>query len=373
MLEIDHLVTRYSVSNDGRSQSLDAVDDVSFTVDSDEIFGLVGESGCGKSTIANSIMRILPDNGWIPSGSIRFKGQDLADVSEKEMRRIRWEEIALISQSAMNAFDPVYTIGEQIREAISVHRDMPRSEMDARIADLFETVGIDPERASDYPHQFSGGMKQRAMIAMALVLKPDLIIADEPTTALDVISQDTILHYIEELQEETGAAILLITHDMSVVAEMCDRIGVMYAGKLAEIGPTDAVFQHPLHPYTMGLKHAFPSTTARDEELISIPGSPPDLIDIDAGCRFASRCPFAVDDCHSITPSMESHDDPDHAAACIRIEELGADKLRRDAAEPATWRDQSHQLATQSRAERRDNTSTPAESSSTDSWRGGSQ
>jgi oligopeptide/dipeptide ABC transporter ATP-binding protein len=341
MLEIENLVTRYRVTKEEEKKSIDAVDDVTFSVDEGEIFGLVGESGCGKSTIAQSIMGILPSNGLIADGQIRFQGRDLAGLSEDELRELRWEEIALISQSAMNAFDPVYTVGEQIREAIEVHRDMPRGEMDRRIADLFETVGIDPERAEDYPHQFSGGMKQRAMIAMALVLEPDLIIADEPTTALDVISQDTILHYLEELQEETGAAVLLITHDMSVVAELCDRTGVMYAGKLAETGPTENVFLEPLHPYAMGLKHAFPSTTDRDEELVSIPGSPPELLEITDGCRFASRCPFAVEDCESITPEMESYGDPDHEAACIRIGELGADELRRRAADASTWREDS--------------------------------
>jgi len=337
MLEIENLVTRYRVTENGEKRHIDAVDDVSFSVDEGEIFGLVGESGCGKSTLAQSIMGILPRNGSIAGGNIRFDGRDLATISEEEMRKVRWEEIALISQSAMNAFDPVYTVGEQIREAIEVHREMSRKEMDARIAELFEMVGIDSERAEDYPHQFSGGMKQRAMIAMALVLEPDLIVADEPTTALDVISQDTILHYLEELQRETGASILLITHDMSVVAELCDTTGVMYAGKMAEVGPTEKVFLEPLHPYTMGLKHAFPSTTDRDADLISIPGSPPELRGIADSCRFASRCPFATDDCRSISPQIESYGDSDHTAACIRIPELGADELRRRASDATTW------------------------------------
>ncbi len=340
MLEIENLVTRYQVTENGEQRHIDAVDDVTFSVGEGEIFGLVGESGCGKSTIAQSVMGILPRNGSIAGGSIRFDGQDLATLSEEEMRKLRWEDIALISQSAMNAFDPVYTVGEQIREAIEVHRDMPREEMDARIADLFETVGINPERAKDYPHQFSGGMKQRAMIAMALVLEPDLIVADEPTTALDVISQDTILHYLEELQRETGASILLITHDMSVVAELCDTTGVMYAGKMAEIGPTEKVFIEPLHPYTMGLKHAFPSTTDRDADLVSIPGSPPELLGITDSCRFASRCPFATEDCRTVSPEMESYGNPEHTAACIRISELGADELRGEASDATTWRNE---------------------------------
>jgi oligopeptide/dipeptide ABC transporter ATP-binding protein len=341
MLEIENLVTRYTVSEDGTNGAVDAVDDVSFAIDEGEIFGLVGESGCGKSTIAQSVMRILPDNGAVVNGDIRFDGRDLTEIPEAEMRAIRWEEIAIVSQSAMNAFDPVYTVGQQIREAIDVHRNVSREAKDDRIADLFETVGIDPERASEYPHQFSGGMKQRAMIAMALVLEPDLIIADEPTTALDVISQDTILHYLERLQAETGAAVLLITHDMSVVAELCDRTGVMYAGKLAEVGPTESVFLDPRHPYTMGLKNAFPSTADRTTDLVSIPGSPPDLLAVEDGCRFASRCPFAIEDCRAATPPLEATDDPDHATACIRHDEVGPDELRRRAANASTWQESS--------------------------------
>lgn len=336
LLEVSNLRTRYTVTEDNEEKPLYAVDGVSFSIKEGEVFGLVGESGCGKSTIAQSLMRLLPRNGKIMDGSITFDGQDLSDLSNSEMRKIRWERISMVSQSAMNAFDPVHTIGAQIREAIEVHRDMPREEMDNRARELFEVVGLEPDRLSDYPHQFSGGMKQRAMIAMALVLEPDLIIADEPTTALDVISQDTILHYLETLQEETGAAILLITHDMSVVAELCDTIGVMYAGKLAENGPAEKIFGDSLHPYTMGLKNAFPRLQDRQSNLISIPGSPPDLLEIESKCRFADRCPFATDDCISVDPPMESYDD-DHEAACIRIDELGAAELRNRASNQGTW------------------------------------
>ena len=351
LLEVSNLRTRYTVTEDNEKKALYAVDDVSFSIEEGEVFGLVGESGCGKSTIAQSLMRLLPRNGKITDGSITFDGQDLSDLPDSEMRKVRWERISMVSQSAMNAFDPVHTIGAQIREAIEVHRDMPRQEMDARAKELFEVVGLEPERLSDYPHQFSGGMKQRAMIAMALVLEPDLIIADEPTTALDVISQDTILHYLETLQEETGAAILLITHDMSVVAELCDTIGVMYAGKLAEKGPTEKIFRAPLHPYTMGLKNAFPRLKDRQANLISIPGSPPDLIDIESKCRFADRCPFATDDCRSVDPPIESYDD-DHKAACIRIDEVGAAELRNRASKQGTWessRSEQHEMVSESR------------------------
>jgi oligopeptide/dipeptide ABC transporter ATP-binding protein len=338
LLDIRNLTTRYTLGRGEDARHLDAVDDVTFSVEAGEVFGLVGESGCGKSTIAQSVLRLLPRNGAIVDGSITFDGTDLTELSQSEMRKLRWERISVISQSAMNAFDPVYTVGAQIREAINAHRDLSRREMDERIRELFEVVGIDPDRVEDYPHQFSGGMKQRAMIAMSLVLDPDLIIADEPTTALDVISQDTILHYLEELQLETDAAILLITHDMSVVAELCDRIGVMYAGKLAEQGRAEAIFAEPLHPYTMGLKNAFPRLKGEQTDLVSIAGSPPDLVDIGAQCRFAERCPFAIEDCWSDDPPIVEYGGG-HEAACLRIDELGATAMRERAARRETWRD----------------------------------
>lgn len=334
LLEINDLRTRYR-TQDRNASHVDAVADVSFNIEAGEVFGLVGESGCGKSTIAQSIMGTLPRNGSVIGGDINFAGQDLTEMNQSELNGIRWENIAFISQSAMNAFDPVYTVGEQIREAIRVHRDMTRERMDERIRELFDMVGLDPERAEEYPHQFSGGMKQRAMIAMALVLQPELIIADEPTTALDVISQDTILYYLEELQRETDAAVLLITHDMSVVAEICDRIGVMYAGKIAELGPTQDIFEAPFHPYTLGLKNAFP-TVRDDRELVNIEGSPPDLAGIEEQCRFAARCPFAKDECWTGDPPIEEQA-PGHSAACLRIDELGPETLRERARTPKTW------------------------------------
>jgi len=334
MLEVRDLRTRYTL---GEDEELDAVDGVSFEIGEGTVFGLVGESGCGKSTVAKSIIRTLSRNGSVVDGEIRFKGTDLLGASPAELRRIRWEEIALISQSAMNSLDPVYTAGEQIREAIRAHRDVDAEWMDARVQELFEVVGIDPGRAEDYPHQFSGGMKQRIMIAMSLVLDPDLIIADEPTTALDVVNQDTILHYLERLQEETGASILLITHDMGVVAEICDRVGVMYGGHLVEEGPTLDVFTDPIHPYTVGLKNSFPSLRGAADDLITIPGSPPDLRQIGSQCRFASRCPFAVERCHREEPSLAAYG-PEHSAACFRIDELGEEIARRGA-ERRTWYD----------------------------------
>ncbi len=337
LLDVDSLRTQYTI-DDGR-RTIDAVDNVSFGIERGEVFGLVGESGCGKSTIAKSILGLLPDNGTVVDGTITFDETDLTDLPHEQLRQTRWERISLISQSAMNAFDPVYTIREQIREAIDVHRDMSTEAADDRIEELFEVVGIDAERLDDYPHQFSGGMKQRAMIAMALVLEPDLVIADEPTTALDVISQDTILYYLEQLQKELDAAILLITHDMSVVAELCDRTAVMYAGKLAEVGPTESVFESPYHPYTMGLRNAFPTAHAKtaEQKIVSIPGSPPELSEVSEQCRFAPRCPFAAPECLEQTPPMEFQK-PEQAAACLRINELGVESMRADARESDNWK-----------------------------------
>ncbi|NHX36734.1 MULTISPECIES: ABC transporter ATP-binding protein [Halolamina] len=334
LLEIEDLRTTYTDSS--TESTVTAVDGVSFEIEEGESFGLVGESGCGKSTIAKSVMRILPDNGRITDGAVRLNGEDLTELDAEPMRQRRWTDIALISQSAMNALDPVYTVDTQIKEAIEAHESWSEQRMDDRVVELFELVGIDPERRHDYPHQFSGGMKQRAMIAMALVLDPDLIIADEPTTALDVISQDTILHHLEELQAETGASMLLITHDMSVVAEMCDRTAVMYAGELAERGPTETIFTNPYHPYTLGLKNAFPSIHGGADSLISIPGAPPPLTDPADACRFADRCPFAAPECRSSDPPMKEVAD-EHEAACARIDDVGIETMREQAAKREVW------------------------------------
>lgn len=336
LVEVRNLRTRYTTKRDGKTTHVDAVDGVSFDIRRGEIFGLVGESGCGKSTIAKSIMGILPRKGEVVGGDVRFKGNDLTGMSERDLRRTRWEEIAMISQSAMNALDPVYTVGQQMREAIDAHRDMSREKMDERIEELFRIMGIGADRIEDYPHQFSGGMKQRAMIAMALLLEPDFVIADEPTTALDLISQDGILYHLEELQRDLGTTMLLITHDMSVVSELCDRTAVMYAGKIAELGRTASIFGEPTHPYTMGLKNAFPSLLGHDEELIHIPGSPPQLVGLDEQCRFAERCPFVGPECWEKTPPLIQQA-PDQEAACLRTEELGVEMMRAEAREKETW------------------------------------
>jgi len=299
VLEINNLEVNYR-TDEGAVQ---AVDGVSLTVKEGETVGIVGESGCGKSTFARSIIGTLPDEGHVEAGEIRFRGIDLTSLSPRERREYMWEEISFIPQSAMNGLDPVYTIRDQIIEAIETHRPTTsEAEANQTVEEMFEIVGLAPDRADDYPHQFSGGMRQRAMIAMALTLDPGLILADEPTTALDVIMQDQILKRIRETQRELDLSMIIITHDVSVVAETCDRVAVMYAGKLAEVGPVEDVFGSPYHPYTIGLTHAFPNIQDREQDLLSIPGHPPELVDPPSGCRFADRCPMATEKCRAEEP-----------------------------------------------------------------------
>ena len=266
LLEIENLRVAY---RSGGREAL-VVDGVSLSLEKGEYLGLVGESGCGKSTIAKAILGILPQGGRVAGGSVRYQGRELIGLPLAELRRIRWRDIALVPQNAMNGFDPVYTIAYQLDEAIAAHRRLTRAARRQRVEELFALVGLPIERAHDFPHQFSGGMRQRAMIAMAMVLDPTLIIADEPTTGLDVIVQDQILERMGAIHDQTGNAMLLITHDMALVSENCDRIAVMYAGRIMEYGGED-VFGTPFHPYTMGLCSAFPNLAERDRDLISIP------------------------------------------------------------------------------------------------------
>ncbi|WP_227356228.1 ABC transporter ATP-binding protein [Haladaptatus salinisoli] len=302
LLKVKDLEVYYE-TEDGPAQ---AVDGVSFELEEGENLGIVGESGCGKTTLAKAIIGILPDAGYVNRGSIEFKGDDLTEMIGPERRRLKWEEISMIAQSAMNSLDPVYTIREQIVEAVETHRPgTGRVEADEMVTEMFELVGLDPDRADDYPHQFSGGMRQRAMIAMALVLEPSLMLADEPTTALDVIMQDQILKRISSIQQEVNSSMLVITHDVSVVAETCDRVLVMYAGKVAEEGPVEEIFDQPYHPYTIGLKRAFPNIRMTDQDLLSIAGYPPELVDPPQGCRFAERCPMATDRCREEEPEAQ--------------------------------------------------------------------
>ena len=329
LLEVKNLEVRYRAGE----REARAVDGVSFSIDAGQCVGLVGESGCGKSTVAKAIMGILPPAGRAAGGAIKYHGRDLLRLSPAEHRAVRWRDIALVPQSAMTGFDPVYTIESQIAEAITAHQSMPAAVRRRRIDELFALVGLEHGRMRDYPHQFSGGMRQRAMIAMAMVLDPPLIVADEPTTGLDVLVQDQILQQIALLHENYGKAMLLITHDMAVVSENCDRIAVMYAGRIMEYGG-EAVFRTPFHPYTLGLCNAFPNLADWNRALISIPGSPPSLFDPPEGCRFHARCPFATPRCAEEAPPLVEVG-PGHVAACHYVER--ASEFRQRAADPVTW------------------------------------
>ncbi|MGD2201621.1 MAG: ABC transporter ATP-binding protein [Candidatus Bathyarchaeota archaeon] len=293
-----------------------AVDSVNLKVDKGVALGLVGESGCGKTTFALSILRLLPWNGRIVDGKIIFNGTDIVNMDEEEFNKeYRWKRLSYVFQGAMNALNPVFKVGEQITEAILLHEDVKRSEAIDRARELFSLVGIDPERITSYPHELSGGMKQRAMIAMALACNPEFIIADEPTTALDVIVQAQTLQVINDLREKLGLTMMLITHDLSVVAQTCNKCAIMYAGKIMEYADIDIVFSDPAHPYTKLLISAFPSIKESRRELNSIAGVPPNLLDPPKGCRFNPRCPYKMDICTEEEPSFMSIEG-DHYAAC---------------------------------------------------------
>ena len=327
-------VRDFAVHYATRAGAVRAVDGVDLDVPAGGIVGLVGESGCGKSTLGRAIMGVLPDTARIAGGSVFFEGRDLVKLPEGERRALRWRRMAFIPQTAMNALDPVQRLRAQLLEVLRERGGMGRAAALDRAAELFRMVGIDPARLRDYPHQFSGGMRQRASIALALALEPPLVIADEPVTALDVIVQRQVLDVLRGLQARLGLAMILVTHDMAVVAYACDRVAVMYAGRIVESGPAADVLQRPLHPYTMGLTHAFPDVHGGGAELVPIDGVPPALIDPPPGCRFAPRCPFAVVKCHVESPPLAQYG-ADHAAACWRAAEAPA--LRVAAALPATW------------------------------------
>jgi len=337
VLQLKDLKTHYQTMNG----VVKAVDGISLTVKEREVFGLAGESGCGKSTLIKSILRLLPQSATVTAQEMSFNGTDLLAMQDKEFREnILWQEISTVPQSAMNALNPVYRVGDQVIEAIQAHADYSKTECIKKVTSLFDLVGLQSGLMKSYPHEFSGGMRQRAMIAMYLALGPSLIVMDEPTTGLDVLVQERILRKLKEIRmswmekSATAAAILLITHDISVIAEMSDRIGIMYAGRLMEVATSLELFNEPYHPYTLGLKNAFPSIRALDRELISIPGSPPNLIEDIPGCVFAARCPFAIPECDKVRPEFRELK-PEHFVACLRTDHVA--EFRRLAGEKSTW------------------------------------
>jgi peptide/nickel transport system ATP-binding protein len=298
LLDVRDLTVQYATS----SGSVLAVDKVSFTLGRGEFLGIVGESGCGKSTLLFGIAQLLSPPAGITGGSAEFKGRNLVAMSDKELRPIRWAELSVVMQSAMNALNPVKTIAAQFRDVLKAHRfegDIP-----TRSKEVMSLVGVDPVHLGSYPHQLSGGMRQRAMIAMALLFTPDLIVMDEPTSALDVVAQRSLMMKIKELQRELGFAIIFVTHDMSLVSHFSDRLIVMYGGQIAELGDTRTVFDTPRHPYSQGLLEAFPSIRGPKVPLVGIPGSPPDLATPPPGCRFAPRCPVVHDECGATEPEL---------------------------------------------------------------------
>lgn len=314
LLEVDGLKTHF-FTDEG---VLPSVDGISFSIDKGETLGIVGESGCGKSVTAMSILQLIPQPpGKIVGGEIRFDGTNLVDISPSKLRKIRGNDIAMIFQEPMTSLNPVYTVGNQIMEAITLHQGLEAEEARRLAIQMLREVGIPaPEqRVDEYPHQLSGGMKQRVMIAMALSCNPDLLIADEPTTALDVTIQAQILELLAKMQKERGMAIMLITHDLGVVAEVCDRVVVMYAGRVAETGSIEDIFERPMHPYTVGLLNSLPDRAPPGARLPTIEGTVPSPLDFPKGCRFRNRCQRASDQCSQV-PKLVTGDAEGHQAWC---------------------------------------------------------
>lgn len=312
-LDVEDLVVEYTSEDD----IIHAVNGVSFQLEKGRSLGIVGETGAGKTTIAKSILRILPQSAaHIRSGKVRLNGEDLLTLDESGMRQIRGQKIAMIFQDPMTALNPVMRVGEQIAEVIYLHKDCSMQEAQEQAAEMLKLVGIGPERMRDYPHQFSGGMKQRVVIAIALACSPELLLADEPTTALDVTIQAQVLDMIRELREKLGTSLVLITHDLGVVAEVCDDVIVIYAGQIVEQGSLEDIFDHPAHPYTRGLFDALPNMEAETDRLKPIQGLPPDAANIPQGCAFHPRCPYATDACCQKAVQLQEVA-PGHFSRCI--------------------------------------------------------
>lgn len=330
LLAVDDLTIEYQTG----SRSRQVVEGVSFELQRGEVLGIVGESGCGKTTLARALSRLLPRAGKVTSGSVRLDGEDILTMSEKEYRPYRWDRISMVFQGAMSVLNPVFPVGKQISEAIRTHRrDVSRSAALEMSRDLLLKVGIDADRANSYPHELSGGQKQRIVIAMAMALKPDLVIADEPTTALDVVTQDSVLDELVAVQRQEGFSLILISHDMGVIAETCDRVAVLYAGHLVELATVEEAFDHPAHPYTQGLINAIPKLGMAGQA-VSIPGSPPAEPGLLQGCRFAPRCPFREMECLA-GPVPWQQITPDHGERCLFPGE--SDRFREESRLVSTW------------------------------------
>ncbi|MCD8086211.1 MAG: ABC transporter ATP-binding protein [Clostridiales bacterium] len=315
-LEVKDLTVYYTVSK----VDTKAVNGVSFTLEKGQTLGLVGETGAGKTTIAKAILGILPvPPARLINGSIRFDGQTLTELPESEMLKIRGDKIAMIFQDPMTALNPVITVGDQISEVISLHNSVSKAEAKKQAGEMLEMVGIPASRYGEYPHQFSGGMKQRVVIAMALACDPDLLLADEPTTALDVTIQAQVLDMIRNLQQKNNTSMILITHDLGVVAQTCDNVAVVYAGEIIESGTKEDIFDHPTHPYTVGLFGAIPKLDDDEEWLHPIEGLPPDPPQLPEGCAFSPRCPYAGPECRQCSiPNTELT--PGHFCRCVKLE-----------------------------------------------------
>jgi peptide/nickel transport system ATP-binding protein len=294
-LSVDYVLDRGDVR---------AVDDVSFRVNRGEFLGIVGESGCGKSTLLFAVAQLLAPPAAVVSGSVTFEGTNLVGLTDRQLSAIRWRDMSVVMQSAMNALNPVKTIGAQFKDVMRAHGRESKAEIAARSAEVLRMVGIDPAHLRSYPHQLSGGMRQRSMIAMAMLFTPDLVIMDEPTSALDVVAQRSLMVQIKELQRALGFAVIFVTHDMSLISHFSDRLMVMYAGQVDELGATRTIFDRPRHPYTQGLLEAFPSIHGPRVPLRGIPGNPPDLSSVPSGCRFHPRCPYAIEKCAEAEPEL---------------------------------------------------------------------
>ena len=326
LLQIEDVVIEYML----REKRVRAVDGVSLDVYPGEIVGLAGESGCGKSTLAHAVMRIIKPPGEITSGRILFRGQDIVPLRGDQLRKFRWRNVSLVFQSAMNSLNPVMRVGDQFVDMLRAHEKVNKRDALLRAEHLLELVGIDRDRVRAYPHELSGGMRQRVVIALALALNPELLVLDEPTTALDVVVQREILQQIEALQRDFGFAALFITHDLSLLVEFADRIAIMYAGDIVESAPSEQLFRNPQHPYTAGLMASFPPLTGTIERLTGIPGSPPDLANPPEGCRFHPRCPHCTGE-DSFLYARQTQErpvlrqvGPGHMVACHLVEGGGA-------------------------------------------------